>query len=95
MAYVLACTVPRCDSQVPSKETIMGRLGQEKATTTPTALAGYETGGARTVSCGMDVSALGEPAKGLEREAFTSVGEAGGGSRVSVLLARFIQLVCL
>lgn len=47
-------------AQVPSKATIMGYLGRERATTTPAALPGYEKTGARTVSCGTEFTALGE-----------------------------------
>eukprot|EP00752_Nemacystus_decipiens_P006950 g6237.t1 len=44
--------------KLPNKETIMGRLSREKATSTPTRLPGFETSGARTASCGSEFTAL-------------------------------------
>ncbi|CBN77994.1 conserved unknown protein [Ectocarpus siliculosus] len=44
--------------KLPNKETLMGRLGREKATSTPTPLPGFEASGARTVSCGSEFTAL-------------------------------------
>lgn len=51
---------PPTPMQLPNKETLMGRLGREKATSTPTPLPGFEASGARTVSCGSEFTALGE-----------------------------------
>ncbi|CAM9702752.1 unnamed protein product [Ectocarpus fasciculatus] len=44
--------------KLPDKKTLMGRLGREKATSTPTPLPGFEASGARTVSCGSEFTAL-------------------------------------